>query len=162
LTNDNYNRHMTGGKSRHSRNAANERVEKSGGTNPSAQRLDQWLDVACLFRTRSEAKRACEGGKVDVGGHAAKPNRDIKPGDLIEITHRFGRRQKLVVTALAEQHVPKGEARKLYEDLTPKPTAEELELRRMARMAAPFTRPRSAGTPDRRERRALRRLKEGG
>lgn len=125
-------------------------------------RLDLWLDVACLFRTRSEAKKACEGGKVHVGGRAAKPNRDVKPGDLIDITHRFGRRQRVAVTGLAEHHIPKAQARGLYEDLTPKPTPEELELRRIARMAGPFTRPASAGTPDRRERRALRRLKEGG
>ena len=31
-------------------------------------RLDVWLDVACLFKTRSEAKRACEGGKIEVLG----------------------------------------------------------------------------------------------
>ena len=125
-------------------------------------RLDVWLDIACLSRTRSEAKRACEGGKVDVNGHSAKPNRDIREGDEIQITHRFGRRQKVVVRGVTEQHVPKAEARHLYEDLTPKPTPEELELRRIARMAAPFTRPASAGAPDRRERRELRRLKERG
>jgi ribosome-associated heat shock protein Hsp15 len=125
-------------------------------------RLDVWLDIACLSRTRSEAKRACEGGKVDVNGHAAKPNREIREGDEIQITHRFGRRQKVAVRGVTEQHVPKAEARQLYEDLTPKPTPEELELRRIARMAAPFTRPASAGAPDRRERRELRRLKERG
>jgi len=125
-------------------------------------RLDVWLDIACLCKTRSEAKRACEGGKVDVNGRAAKPNREIREGDEIQITQRFGRRQKVVVRGLTEQHVPKAEARQLYEDLTPKPTAEELELRRIARMAAPFTRPASAGAPDRRERRALRRMKERG
>jgi predicted rRNA methylase YqxC with S4 and FtsJ domains len=38
-------------------------------------RLDVWLDVACLFKTRSEAKRACEGGKVEVNGENAKPHR---------------------------------------------------------------------------------------
>ena len=43
-------------------------------------RLDVWLDVACLFRTRSEAKRACEGGKVEVNGARAKPHRDVRPG----------------------------------------------------------------------------------
>jgi ribosome-associated heat shock protein Hsp15 len=125
-------------------------------------RLDVWLDVACLCKTRSEAKRACEGGKVDVNGHAAKPNREIKPGDEIKITQRFGRRQKVIVRGTTEQHIPKAEARLLYEDVTPKPSAEELELRRLARMAAPFTRPASAGAPDRRERRALRRMKERG
>lgn len=118
-----------------------------------------WLDVSCLFKTRSEAKRACEGGKVDVAGQSAKPHREIKEGDEIEITRPFGRRQKVIVRGLAEKHMPRAEAKLLYEDLTPKPTAEEIELRRLARMAAPFTRPRSAGTPDKRERRALRKLK---
>ena len=125
-------------------------------------RLDVWLDIACLCKTRSDAKRACEGGKVDVNGHAAKPNREIREGDEVRITHRFGRRQTVIVRGLAEQHVAKAEARHLYEDVTPRPTAEEIELRRIARMAAPFTRPASAGTPDRRERRVLRRLKERG
>lgn len=125
-------------------------------------RLDIWLDVACLCKTRSEAKRACEGGKIDVNGQAAKPHREIQPGDEIELTRPFGRRQKVIVRATAEQHVPKAEARLLYEDITPKPSPEQVELRRIARMAAPFTRPRTAGAPDRRERRALRRLKERG
>ena len=125
-------------------------------------RLDVWLDVACLYKTRSEAKRACEGGKVDVNGQAAKPHREVAPGDEIEMTRPFGRRQKVIVRGTAEQHMPKAEARLLYEDVTPKPSPEEVELQRLARMAAPFTRPASAGTPDRRERRTLRRMKEGG
>ncbi len=125
-------------------------------------RLDVWLDVACLFKTRSEAQKACRGGKVDVNGQASKPNREIRIGDEIEITRRFGQRQKVVVKGLAEQHIAKADARLLYEDLTPKPTPEEIELRRIARLAAPFIRPASAGAPDRRERRALRRLKGRG
>jgi len=125
-------------------------------------RLDVWLDVTCLFKTRSEAQKACKGGKVDVNGQAAKPHREIKQGDEIEITRRFGRRQKVVVKELAETHMAKAEARRLYEDLTPQPTPEEVEMRRLARVAAPFVRPASAGTPDRRERRALRRFKERG
>ena len=122
-------------------------------------RLDVWLDVSCLFKTRSEAKRACEGGKVDINGQAAKPHRELKTGDELEITRPFGRRQKVIVREFAEKHIPRGEAKLLYEDLTPKPSPEEVELRRMARMAAPFTRPSSLGSPDKRERRALRRLK---
>ena len=124
-----------------------------------SQRLDIWLDVACLFKTRSEAKRACEGGKVDINGQAAKPHRELKAGDELEITRPFGRRQKVIVRDFVEKHVPRAEAKLLYEDVTPKPSPEEVELRRMARMAAPFTRPASLGSPDKRERRALRRLK---
>jgi ribosome-associated heat shock protein Hsp15 len=123
-------------------------------------RLDLWLDVACLFKTRSEAQKACRLGKVDVGGQTAKAHRDIKPGDEIEIGRPFGRRQTIIVRAIAEKHVPKSEARLLYEDVTPKPSPEEIEMLRMARLAAPFTRPASAGSPDKRERRALRKLKE--
>lgn len=125
-------------------------------------RLDLWLDISCLFKTRSEAQKACRGGKIDVNGQAAKPHREIKPDDEIEITRPFGRRQRVVVKGIAEQHIPKADARLLYEDMTPKPTPEEVELRRIARMAAPFTRPASAGAPDRRERRTLRRLKGRG
>lgn len=121
-------------------------------------RLDVWLDVACVFRTRSEAKRACEGGKVEVNGARAKPHRDVRPGDEIVITRPLGRRQRVRVAGVAEKHLPKAEARTLYEDLTPPPTAEEIELRRMARLARPFVRT-APGAPDRRERRAIRRLK---
>ncbi len=74
-------------------------------------RLDVWLDVACLFKTRSEAQRACKGGKVDVNGQAAKPHREIKSGDVIDITRALGRRQRVIVKGTAEQHVPKAEAR---------------------------------------------------
>src|SRR5262245_23014371 len=125
-----------------------------------ALRLDVWLDVACLFRTRSEAQKACKGGKVDVNGQAAKPHRDIRPGDEIVISRPLGRRQRIVVRELADRHIAKAEARKLYEDLTPPPSAEEVEMRRMARLARAFTRPARAGAPDKRERRQLRKLKE--
>jgi ribosome-associated heat shock protein Hsp15 len=125
-------------------------------------RLDVWLDVACLFRTRSEAQKACKGGKVDVNGQAAKPHREIRPGDEIQITRPLGRRQRVIVRELAERHVAKTEARMLYEDVTPPPSPEEIEARRLARLMRPFAGPRAARAPDRRERRALRRLKERG
>ena len=123
-------------------------------------RLDIWLDVACLFKTRSEAQKACKGGKVDVGGQTAKPHRLIEVGDEIEISRPHGRRQKIAVRALAERHVAKADARLLYEDLTPPPTPEEIEMRRIERMyRAAMTPPRA---PDKRARRVLRALKGKG
>jgi ribosome-associated heat shock protein Hsp15 len=129
--------------------------------NRPVPRLDVWLDVACLFKTRSEAQRACRGGKVNLNGQAAKPHREIKPGDVIEITRSLGRRQRVVVNGLAHQHLPKAEARLLYEDTTPPPSPEEQALLDLLRLAGPRRRPAQAGTPDRRERRRLRREKEG-
>jgi ribosome-associated heat shock protein Hsp15 len=121
-------------------------------------RLDLWLDIACLFKTRSEAQKACKSGKVDVNGQAAKPHREVRVGDAIEISRPFGRLQRLIVRGLAEQHIAKAAARELYEDVTPPPSADEIEHRKMARLAR-VLRPVSAGTPDKRQRRALRRLK---
>ena len=126
---------------------------------PDTIRLDVWLDVACLFKTRSEAQRACKGGKVDVNGQSAKPHREVKPGDEIEISRPLGRKQRLVVRGLADRHIPRAEARELYEDLTPPPTPAEVEARRIERLARAFMRPAGAGTPDKRERRQLRRMK---
>ena len=122
-------------------------------------RLDAWLDIACLFRTRSEAQKACRSGKVDVNGQAAKPHREIRPGDEIVISRPMGRKQTVVVRGLADRHIAKAEARELYEDRTPRPTEEEIEMRRLTRLARAFTPPPT--TPDKRERRRLRRLKEG-
>ena len=126
---------------------------------PDTIRLDVWLDVACLFKTRSEAQRACKGGKVDLNGQAAKPHREVKPGDEIEISRPLGRKQRVVVRKLADRHIPRTEARELYEDLTPPLTPEEVEARRIERLARAFMRPAGAGTPDKRERRQLRRMK---
>jgi ribosome-associated heat shock protein Hsp15 len=120
-------------------------------------RLDVWLDVACLFKTRSEAQKACHAGKVTVNGRSARPNRPLRAGDDILIGRPHGRTQHLVVRMVAAHHVAKGEARQLYEDLTPPPTAEEIEMRRIERLyRAAMSPPRA---PDKRERRDLRRLK---
>jgi ribosome-associated heat shock protein Hsp15 len=122
-------------------------------------RLDVWLDIACLFKTRSEAKRACEGGKVDVNGDHAKPNRTIREGDRIHISRGQGRFQDVVVRILIDQHVRKPEARVLYDDITPKPTPEEIEARRAERVYRAAA--QAAGAPDRRRRREIRRFKRG-
>jgi ribosome-associated heat shock protein Hsp15 len=124
------------------------------------QRLDVWLDIACLFRTRSEAQKACKIGRVDVNGQPAKPHREIKPGDEIIISRPLGRKQTVVVQDLAERHLAKADARTLYEDRTPKPTEEEIEMRRIARLARAFT-SGPVARPDKRERRRIRRIKEG-
>jgi ribosome-associated heat shock protein Hsp15 len=122
-------------------------------------RLDIWLDIACLFKTRSEAKRACEGGKVEVNGDRAKPNRSVHDGDRIRIGRGQGRVQDVIVRIIIDQHVKKTEARALYDDVTPKPTPQEIEAMRIDRAYRAAA--RSAGAPDRRRRREIRRFKEG-
>lgn len=122
-------------------------------------RLDTWLDVACLFKTRSEAQKACKLGKVVVNGVDAKPHRDVKVGDHIEISRPLGRKQLITVLGLADTHIAKADARLLYEDRTPKPTPEEVEIRRLERIYRAAATPKTR--PDRDLRRTLRRLKRG-
>ena len=120
-------------------------------------RLDVWLDVACLFKTRSEAQKACRAGKVTIDGQVARPNRRLRPGDEIDIKRPYGRTQRVQVRDLADRHIRKADAHALYLDLTPPPTPEEIERRRLERAyRAAVTPPRA---PDKRERRALRKLR---
>ena len=134
-------------------------ADAAAGATAAGIRLDVWLDVACLFKTRSEAQRACKGGKVDVDGQTARPNRLLHLGDLVRITRGGGWRQTVLVRGFAERHLPKAQARALYEDRTPPPTAAQLEERRLRREFGVRAPSRPVNT---RQRRALRRLKEGG
>jgi len=124
----------------------------------AAVRLDVWLDVSCLFRTRSEAQKACRLGKVEVGDQPAKPHRLVRPGDEIAIGRPYGRKQHLTVLRVSDRHVAKAEARALYDDRTPTPTPAEIEQRRLERLYRAAVTPPHA--PDKRERRTLRRIKE--
>jgi len=122
-------------------------------------RLDIWLDVACLVRTRSQAKELCDGGKVEVNGERAKPHRAVRPGDRVSVALVPGFGRVVIVRELAECHVPKARARELYEDVTPPPTQEELEQRQLRRLAPPPAPPRGTGRPEKRDRRKMDRLR---
>ena len=49
-------------------------------------RLDKWLWAARLVKTRSLGAEAVKGGRVHVNGHAAKPSKEVRPGDRLELT----------------------------------------------------------------------------
>ena len=120
-------------------------------------RVDVWLDVACLFKTRSEAQRACRAGRVEVNAQRARPHREVRAGDEVVIARGHGHRQRVVVVGLAERHIPKADARLLYRDTTPPPSPEAKAWRQVEALSRPVR--LSAGAPGKRDRRALRRLK---
>ncbi len=129
----------------------------AGGVPLQTVRLDVWLDVSCLCKTRSEAQRACNGGKIEVNGHAGKPHRMVRAGDQIEIARPFGAKQSVVILGLAQRSIPRAEARRLYEDRTPRPTPEEIAARRADRVFRAAQ--AAAGRPDKHQRRAVRKLR---
>ena len=115
-------------------------------------RIDRWLWAARVFKTRSLAAQACDGGKVDVNTQAAKPAKALRPGDVVQVTLPQGRRRILKVTTLDDRRGPPAVARSLFEDLTPP------EPRR-PRWAPPPRREAGAGRPTKRERRDIDRLR---
>ncbi|MGH9175930.1 MAG: S4 domain-containing protein, partial [Vicinamibacterales bacterium] len=108
------------------------------------------------FKTRSEAQRACKVGRVSVNGAVAKPHREVRAGDEIVLSRPAGRRQTVVVRLLADRHVSRADARELYQDRTPPPTGEQVEMRRMEGLFKAST---GATRLDRRGRRDVARRK---
>jgi ribosome-associated heat shock protein Hsp15 len=115
-------------------------------------RLDKWLWAARVFKTRSLAADACDGGKVDVNAQAAKPAKSLRPGDVVRVTLPQGRYRTLKVALLGERRGPASAARTLFEDLTPPEPPR-------TRLAPPPRRPPGAGRPTKRERREIDRLR---
>ena len=115
-------------------------------------RVDKWLWAARVFKTRSQASVACDGGKVDVNDEAAKPARRVRAGDLITVSLPRGRRRILKIAGLGERRGTPEAARGLFEDLTPP------EPPRLRQAPAPRRDPGS-GRPTKRERRDIERLR---
>ncbi len=106
-------------------------------------RLDVWLWAARFFKTRSQAKDACDAGHVSVNGETAKPARPVRVGDELRV--RAGDWPRLArVLVISAVRGPAPVARLLYEDLTP------LRAERPPTVAS---REAGAGRPTKRERR---------
>ena len=121
-------------------------------------RLDKWLQVARMFKSRTQATHACDLGRVKVNGQPAKPHRQLALGDRVEVTQGDWDRV-LIVQQLADKPVPKAEAATLYEDQSPpRPAADPLSrlLRR-----PPVLRESGAGRPTKKERRDIERWMDG-
>jgi ribosome-associated heat shock protein Hsp15 len=131
---------------------------KESPDNLPAVRADVWLWAARFFKTRSLAKQAIDGGKVDLNGAGCKPAKAVHVGDRLHIG-RGEERFEVVVLALSEQRGPAPVAQTLYRE-----TEESLAAREAARAqrklgAAGLLRPPSR--PDKRSRRLIQLFKDG-
>lgn len=118
-------------------------------------RLDKWLQVARVFKTRSQATQACTAGRVKVNGAEAKPHRLIKPADRLEI-ERDEWPRILIIQDVRDKPISKAEARTLYTDITPpRPPLDPLaELLRRP----PISRDKGSGRPTKKDRRVIKKL----
>jgi len=120
-------------------------------------RIDKWLWAARFFKTRSLAKSAIEGGKVQLDGQRVKVSREISVGDRLRIRQGWDEKE-VIVRDLSDQRRGAPEAAKLYEE------TEESQARRAseaeARKAAGGMIERPARRPSKRERRQIHRFRE--
>jgi ribosome-associated heat shock protein Hsp15 len=111
-------------------------------------RIDRWLWTARLFKTRGLAAEAVKGGRVHINGVAAKPSREVGPGDRLEITVGSWRRT-VIVRDMAERRVSAAQAAPLYEE-TPESVAERERQAELRRLAGPLN---LGARPTKRDRR---------
>lgn len=116
-------------------------------------RLDKWLWCVRVYKTRAHATEACRAGKVTIAGHVARPARDMRPGDVVEI-NLGGWTRTLRVVAELDHRVKASALAAFVADITP---PEQLELARERRVQNMLGRPAGAGRPTKSDRRAWKR-----
>ena len=117
----------------------------------AATRIDKYLWAIRVFKTRSDATDACKGGKVKVGGVNAKPSKEVKPGDLIQVKKGMVTFTYKVLQPL-ERRVGAKLVPEYAENLTP---AAEIEKLRAPVETFFITRDRGAGRPTKKDRRDI-------
>ena len=90
--------------------------------NPETLRIDKWLWAARFFKTRSEASKACELGRIQSNGREAKAARDVKPGDMLHIRNEGGDFE-IEVLQLSSTRGPAATAQTLYRETEASRTA---------------------------------------
>jgi ribosome-associated heat shock protein Hsp15 len=118
-------------------------------------RIDKWLWMVRLFKTRTMANDACNAGKVKIDNVNCKPSREVRINDTIHI--RLGQLQKTVqVIDFPKNRIAAKFISDYYLDITPQ---EEYE--RVKSMATSFEkRDNNIGRPTKRDRRQIDYLKD--
>lgn len=119
-------------------------------------RIDKWLWAARLFKTRSVAREAINGGKVHLNSQRVKPGRALNVGDQLSVQR--GQDEYLIeVLDLSSRRGPTSVAQMLYQESEESRVKREklAEQRKMEREEHAGRERR----PDKRQRRKLVRFK---
>jgi ribosome-associated heat shock protein Hsp15 len=123
-------------------------------------RIDKWLWAARFFKTRSLAGRACDLGRVEVKGMAAKPARDVRVGEMLRVRNEGGEFE-IEVLGLSEVRGPAAVAQALYRE-TEASKAARAKAAAERKAMGQFDVLRTPGRPSKRDRRLIHRFREGG
>ena len=119
-------------------------------------RLDKYLWAVRVFKTRSDAAEAIRTNKVSVNGVWAKPSRDVKIGDKIEV-RKVRITYSYKVVDLVSSRQPAVKVPQYCLNITPQ---EELDKLNAPRETIFISRDRGTGRPTKKERRELDNLME--
>ena len=116
-------------------------------------RIDKWLWAARFYKTRTLATDEIHKGRVHVNAQEAKPAREVRVGDSIELRQRDGKRS-LRVLGLSDKRGSAPVAQLLYQETgeSLKARADAAEQRRMGTEPALSL---QHGRPGKHERRAI-------
>jgi ribosome-associated heat shock protein Hsp15 len=115
-------------------------------------RMDKWLWAARFFKTRALAARACELGRIQSKGQPAKAAREVRIGDMLQVTNHSGDFQ-VEVLLLSQVRGPASVAQTLYRETE---ASRELRLKVAAeRKAMKQFEELPAGRPSKRDRRKI-------
>src|ERR1700734_958734 len=89
-------------------------------------RIDKWLWAARFFKTRELASKACEMSRIGSNGVRAKPAREVRVGDILQIRNEAAE-WEIEVLALSHQRGSAAIAQALYRE-----TEASVEARRKA------------------------------
>ena len=116
-------------------------------------RIDKWLWAARFFKTRALAVDALDLGRVLVQGQVAKPSREVRAGDTLQI--RQGPVQRtVIVRGISAQRGPAPVAQQLYEE-TPESIADRERAAEQRRLAPEPSLTLAQGRPTKRDRREM-------
>ncbi len=122
-------------------------------------RIDKWLWAARFFKTRSMASRACELGRIHSNGQQAKPAREVRVGDRLQVRNDAGEFH-IEVLLLSEMRGPAAVAQTLYRESDADRDARiKLAEERKAMRAFDLI---PEGKPSKRDRRELDRFRDRG
>ena len=122
-------------------------------------RMDKWLWAARFFKTRALATRACGLGRIQCNEQPAKAAREVRVGDMLQVTNEGGDFQ-LEVLLLSEVRGPASVAQTLYRETE---ASRELRLKVAAeRKAMRQFEQLPASRPSKRDRRRIIQFRSGG
>src|SRR5574344_2565180 len=110
-------------------------------------RIDKWLWMVRLFKTRSQACEACQGGNIKIGGVSVKPSKVLSGGELITVKIDILEKNIKVIDT-PKNRIGAVLVSQYYEDLT---TEEEYERVRLLRTTVE-KRDHGLGRPTKRDR----------